>query len=693
MKSSSHALIVLLAVVGVGALVWLARSRSTVPSALEPNRVLVDATSAETTLATTEARRSESERALVAHDSTKSGSHGTATSAGDPDAVGAWSVKVVNTDASPRAGAVVRWATGVGFEQMRDASRPFWKQDPERWIAADAPQLVTGDDGFVHLPRSALPGAVVATHEGRMGWTIVDVRRPQGIVLRLDRVYDLKLRVLDADGKPVAGAPVAIRSQSVPMNQALWTGITEGPDGIAHARDLERHLHTVNGMPTDLLAWLPMTSRSAVIVPIDLENVPAEPIDLVLPPCGSVELRLRDQNGAPARADRVQLAHSTQLNKAGKIGYNGVEFECATLEPGRAVFPFVELGLDLYAEAQIAFDSPSVRGPGPTRNGERVTFDLDLGAPRPRVVGRIVREDGSAVAGAVLNGSLQVKIKNNLSGSYGMSLGRTDDDGAFAFDLPCRVVDGIGLHLQVQFTNADASGYERVDADAPTPLRPDVVDLGALVVREPDTIAEGRVVDEDGTALEGVLFGVSVPAPPGSPPDSWTDDVRVRIAAGATASAFRVQTTGPRERMRIRAMKRGYVQAVPCEVVPGARDVTLVLTRSATIAGRVLVDTSEERRRLRVAVVRPTDDDATRRAFRHTEERAVRDDGTFVFEDLRRGTVDVELRVIGSKTPILTLRDVDLRAPGAATDRRLEQVDVRGLVPDAPAPPRANGTR
>ena len=69
------------------------------------------------------------------------------------------------------------------------------------------------------------------------------------------------------------------------------------------------------------------------------------------------------------------------------------------------------------------------------------------------------------------------------------------------------------------------------------------------------------------------------------------------------------------------------------------------------------------------------------------------DDGTFVFEDLRRGTVDVELRVIGSKTPILTLRDVDLRAPGAATDRRLEQVDVRGLVPDAPPPPRANGTR
>lgn len=688
MKNSSLRLVVAFVFVGLVAFLWWSRSRAIEPAGLAPAPGAdAGVDGARETARLSAPPPTDSATSARASTTTSDAATTIEASSGDPDAEGAWPVRVVDDAGVPRAGAVVRWAAGASYLEMMDTSHPFHDVDPSTVIRDDAPRLVTRSDGRVFLPRDALPGFVHARAGDSSSAMHVSVRPQQEIEIRLQPELALTIQVVDGEGRPVAGVPVALRGSRVEIAQPLWKGTTSGPDGIVRPRDLERRMRHARVEGRELVAWLPIPTSRIVAATIDLENPTPGPVVLTLPPCGSVEVRLLDSSGRPAVADRAQLAPVKELNPRGKLGYESDSFDPVELERGRAFWPFVEIGLALHAEARVAFEHPSVDGPGPTRIGERVVLDLDLGAPRWRLVGRLVDADKVPVANAVLDGSLSYGSGGGAQGSYGAPFGRTGADGWFEHDLPLPLPDTGAVTVSVRFARPDGNGWDEAVTTIEAPIPRGDVDLGVLVVSTPVVLARVHVVDESDAPLGNVLVGATVPMTLPRGGEAWSSDPRMRVEKDGAEGVFRVQGTVAPARMRIVASKLGYVQAHVCEISRGASEARIVLERAATIRGRVLADDASTLGRLRVVVVRPTDDDATRAAFRITEERHVTPDGSFVFDSLRRGTVDVEFRVPGGKSPVHAVRGVDLREPGAARDPRLAEIDLRGLVPPAPPVP------
>lgn len=686
MKNSPIRTVVALAFVAVVALFWWSRRDDprAEPVPAEPNDAATTAKPAEPLAAPAAGVSPTIERTSSPPNPVRANA---VADSGDPDAEGQWTVKTVDEADVPVPGAVVRWKQGATFIDLKDPSRPFSSVDARGLVDAEGPHLVTGADGHAFLPRDALPGLVVARQGDRSGGIFVYDRSTPEFTIRLERDHDLEIVVVDPEGKPVAGVPVAIRSLQQNAGDPLWKGMTAGSEGRVRPAELERELRRSRVPRDNLIAWLPIPCRTIVSAPVDLEN--SRRIVLTLPPCGSVEVLLRDANDQPARVGRVQLAPSTALNKRGQIGYESIEFDPVELEKGRAFYPFVEVGLDLHAEAGVVlgFDRTSTDGRGPARVGELVTFRLEVKAQTTRIFGRLLASDRSPVASVLLQGSVSWKSSGGAMGSWGAPFGRTDADGRFESILTTYVAKDAEVQVELSFPTPDASGHVRTSTTATMPSDSNDLDLGDVFVRPPDVIATGRVVDESGASLDGWALGVVLPwkKPDGS--ETWSGGAPLNVVKGPDVGAFRIEGWQTVPRMRIGATKPGYAQSKACEITMGTRDAVVVLERAASIRGRVLADDAATLERLSILIRRATGDTDVNPMLPFGERRKPRPDGTFEFADLKRGSVDVEFRVPGSKEPVHVLRGVDVRAPGPATDRRLAEVDLRGLVPAVPPLP------
>ncbi len=528
--------------------------------------------------------------------------------------------------------------------------------ETELFARCGAPQRAD-DDGVALVPRPArFQTTLVAARAGDSFASGQFDHESDGVVLELRPSRRVRVQVVDADGAPVAGAVVALRTRS---RDDIGGGdharaTTAEPSGIAELivpHDLAEW--TAND-GDDMLVSLAIPLAPPVEAPIDPRELPHDPVRLVLPPTGSVEVLVRTPGGAPvARTVDVRLVSMLDDDWWRFLGRDLASI--AVTESGRALFAHVGVGTELRAEATLLGGGEMYSAPtnvaatlaaGPAAKDERVTIEVVLDADAiPCLVGRAVREDGSAVVEAMFG----VQISSN-----GRRLGHqlfTDPDGRFRWELPAgSTYDEITLATDP---------FLRATIELPGTLPGGDFDLGDVVLRAPPLIAAGVVVDGSGAPFTGA----SVRAYEGGDANrerwvsAWTDD----------RGSFELRGDFEAQEGVLELLWTDVRVAEPVSFVRGASDLRIIVVdRSGSVEARVLLD--DDLPAWRVDLVLHGEGD--RMIGYHS--------GVARWEHLAPGTYALTVSA-DTAEPLVRIDDIVVR-DRPADDPRLDPIDLRGVL-------------
>lgn len=404
-------------------------------------------------------------------------------------------VRLVDWDAPENAGLLALWR-----DTLRDRETD----------ALDYGTIAVSDaDGRVRFPRPERGSLSARAGEYYADEAVYD-RAPDELELLLERELDVRALVLDVDGRPVGGVPVA---------WMVWSGDSarmriqarSGEDGIARVRHLQSRLPGDPGGRNVLLLALPGGVEGQV--PFEPENPPTEPIELRLPPFGSVEVIVLDADGQsfPDGTKVILQAALDDREKAKYWDYSPNPHDekgrsTAWTQGGSARFEHVGIGQRLEA---LAYHNEmreyfAVEDDGLRASGKHRQIVLRLAEAPTVLTARLLRPDGSAIANASVASRLCFD-----GGSSGRTLA-TDDKGRFRHFLNEEEYPA-DPDRKWWLAHRDDGTADIIIARVPLPLPLDVGDqsLGDIVLGTGGVLAEGRVVDEDGEPVAGVRLGLS----------------------------------------------------------------------------------------------------------------------------------------------------------------------------------------
>lgn len=576
---------------------------------------------------------------------------------------------------APVAGASVR-ALGFSRTSFVDRERfPLSEPDVEEQLAS-APELLTDEHGRAWLPARVRPGTVCA-RKGR-AFGVVSISESAAPPLRLELELDrtLLVRAIDGNARPVAGVPVGLRRANAPANKEdFWNGLT-GADGIARVPHFDLRLSSRN-VQGAIVARLAILARAEELgeARIDPNALPEKSVDLIVPPCGSLDVRVHGPGGETVLLHGMNLADATLLDEHGNLPWEAQAFEPALLEPSHAFFPFVGIGLELHVAAMGGgMGSAKKRLPGPMSDGERVTLELEFADTLPSVRVRVLDPNGEPLAARTVSAQAR-----GTHGSVGKPV-TTDAEGRFDVLAPEATLTKTSGTLMVSAYDDEGARMEGTVAFHGQ-LKHGVNDLGDLLLQRRGPLARVRVVDDAGRGIAGAALSVR---------DAVTSEV---IQSHAIA---RMQITEVGDGMyelsgylsghalACTATKGGHASALPVTFTPPVETVVITLPRASSIAGRALLDAGVEGKSVRV-VLRYREQLADE-LVRIDGVRAsnLGDDGAFSIPDVRPGRVDLVFTRKGAQEPFRALEDVLLLPGERATDGRLDAIDLRGQL--APAP-------
>jgi hypothetical protein len=229
--------------------------------------------------------------------------------------------------------------------------------------------------------------------------------------------------------------------------------------------------------------WQSATLRARVTrgdgepVAIDLRHLPAQPIDVVAPATGRVELVLRTPDSTPFAVQPAPFQRALIVPRGGMAKPIAPGIDTASWQAdGRAVFPHVALGEQLELLERTNWYE-GLKFAGPTRAGEHVVVDVPIVAGSVWVLGHLADPEGRPwTHDATLHlGAGQDHLPGNAAGS-------------FCVPVPA--------HLGRQpkaFVVAD-EGRLGTEIVFPAPLAVGRNDLGAIGLRPPPLLVSGQVV-------------------------------------------------------------------------------------------------------------------------------------------------------------------------------------------------------
>jgi hypothetical protein len=483
---------------------------------------------------------------------------------------------LIAATSQPLAGAeVFWWDSSFDVSQLTDAERALHKVEPELLLRRRGRVLRADGDGRAEL-RLGTPATVIA-RQGEL-YAVAAWRGPSSLategpfagelVLALvpDRV--LTVRTVAPDGQPLAGITVELQWTVRDARGGLDRNRRKlGPTGacgltrLAHAQELFGGRHPV--VAAQVRAWL--TGGTGEAVEFDPKALPTAPVDVVVPPFGSLLVSLLTSDGAPWRTPQ----------RGGPVVILGWDsWEAGMLQPGHdssycdgngeARFPHVLVGcrLELLVTAGWAVFRAIE---APQRHGDHVHVPLRLPDDGSFLAGRIVAEDGSAVVAVRL-------VLEVVGGTGRVTLELLcDDTGRFLVPVP----DWIGRRPRITFHAEDSPAAGR--REAAVTLRADLLpgrnELGTVVLTPPPLLVAGQVVIVGGAAAPRPVVGLELDrASPGEPP-SWqkVDDPRVKLDADLR---FEVRAHARDERFRLRVVG-AVVPVPPLEFAPGTDDLRI----------------------------------------------------------------------------------------------------------------------
>ncbi|MFO1054761.1 MAG: carboxypeptidase-like regulatory domain-containing protein [Planctomycetota bacterium] len=534
--------------------------------------------------------------------------------------------------------------------------------DPLPLLAAISKARRTDSAGVLPVHEAEVgPGTLIAAIEAgdaqsgprRSGW--MSIRQPiakdSDLVLALDPPTELRVRVVDAAGTPYAEVPLSVVMPQNSAARSLWSG-SSAADGIATIPSLRQRARMIaGGGPIDGIVLKARLEVPFVPIPAPAEftlgALPKQPIDLVLPPHGSIRVQL------DANPSAGPLTASFVMNVIAPLapGETPQNPPSLTTVEGACRFPVVGLGLKLRIDVRRggAADAQQIECMGPVAEGQEVVVRVPLPEGNA-VVARLVDVKREPLRKTMVGLDVAAS-REGSSSSSGQGL-TTDGEGRVRIPIE----DGLGplATRTISFSHRATGRDARVIL--PKPLPSGTIDLGDVVLDEPLPLIAGRVCNAKDEAVAGAEVSVEN-----------EDNARARSDA---KGAFTIRSRVTPNELRLRVSAKGFIDGRFGPFAVGARDVVLRLEQGGSISGKALVDELGVPVDLRVVLTQAGIES------RYPEERDLRDLG-FSFDSLAPGTYAVELHVAGRVQPLAVQEGVAVRS-GERSE--LPPFDLRGRL-------------
>jgi len=559
-------------------------------------------------------------------------------------------------------GGLLPWPSGA---ERVDEFAGSWRvvtTNLEDYLGEYGPVLRADANGLVEVPFVAGDTYLRARSGSLLGQDMIglasdhQVGAPGGTPMRMELVATcrFRVRVVSADGRPLAGVPVAALTDG---NVVSWFGETKGAEGLAEITlALDPRLEPEEEATATVV---PAILGEAEACTVDLRHPPEEALVLTLPPTGALEARIVDARGQPNR-DRVSVsvAHDDGPGADPLVTWLNVE-----ASGDRVHLPYVALDQDLECELWRVPNARRLTGPrflvrGPVEPGEVVHARLHLPEASPTLRGRIVYDEGRPATDSWF------WVRNGFPTPWL----RTDSEGAFTWRqsdgaLGSGDIGGPVRRLEVtRWESTDVWGSPRgatAAVELPAALPAGGLDVGVLELSRLKRLVAGTVRDPGGSGIAcAVVEAKWAPGPAGTCAEVVATDANGRFE-------IRGSGTGP---LFVEASKEGWCFLADERCRVGDERVQLVLHRFGALRLRLLYDQALDPSWFRVSLRREGAESPA------AGERSLLDE----YEHLEPGTYSLTVKI--HDLVVAEEIDIEVRAGAPTEDPRLMPLDLTGQI-------------
>lgn len=669
----------LVALVLLLSLWWLQRGDVVAPLPVEPTTVASGSTSPTVSPANTSTPEPERSAAVDA-------------TAPPPKAAATATFDILVVDAAtqqPVADAEACWSDAATREQVKqlpkEQAREFW-DSAERMAQQFGRRARSDREGRLRVAITDSGCQLFARAGDRYGELVLsaDGAQPEaGHRLLLRREEQLRVRVLDAAGQPAERARVGLAFTTFvgpSANPRFGTYAHTDVGGVAtfaHLQQLrakERGAeasHATTGCVVGIA--IPGLPATPIVVAGD-KPLPKEPIELRLPPTGSLRLRYTVAGLPMHGLDSVRVHEGAdRSSRTAKLGVDE-----RVDDDGWAWFRWLPADLPLFATPMgmnVLFAQPTALTPLVV--GELVEHRIDFASEAVVLRGRLLDPAGTPMA----NTSLSLQYGYGDGGGLG-SL-RTDADGVFVHVSPLPAKTGSRPLSRFELMPLDRQELRL--SVPPRDLHAGLNELGDLHFGGEPLVCAGRLDGYESRPHGASMVLERQDTDPRTGAMEWRSLEQPEVGIGARGVfAARGRVAPGRYRLRIQA--REYLPVPPLEFALGQQDLVVPMLRAAALevlctlppnidANHLVLDLVGGPARTWIpedrGVYGPPADNRRGYAWRTKDEFA-----TFQWSAVEPGTYTLRVAVLGSEDAALEVANVVL-PQDAGGDPRLQPLDLR----------------
>jgi hypothetical protein len=524
--------------------------------------------------------------------------------------------------------------------------------------------------GRTKLPLRDDPGFMIAARAGDLwGFRFIAHAEAAAGEVKIHVEKDIQVRVLVVDEakRPVPGVLVAYRPLQSGRGNNVADTVT-GADGIAHLRHLQEEYRRHSDRADEHIVAIELPLDPSAQAAFDPLAPPADPIVLVMPATGVVEVELLDILGRPVDGLHVMLQRKLrEVDRQESEPARGLHTQSwLGLTWSRAVngvARFEKVGLDLTLEFGADFERTGAAeagsGPGPSRPGEIVRFVLQQTVAAPILTGRLVDGDGNPLPDQDLSADIYAEGGEDRLARLRFTTGA---DGRFRGPVSLDLEDA---SPKVLVASAEQPGRVLLlAANVAAPLSPGENDLGDVILGGP-LLVSGTVLTPDG-APESMAYGTIRPAGRGRQGRGPFDSISWKAGADGR---FEVRGKVPPNRYQTRAAKTGQEDWRSDSVVfdPGTKGLELRFLSLPGVRGRILVDVQSDLKDIQLGLMKSQRDGVG---------ASPEDNGRFIILAGEPGVYDLVIRHAFARNILLVRGGIQLSQKGCI---EIGDMDLRGL--------------
>ncbi len=590
------------------------------------------------------------------------------------------------TTGAPVAGAAVRWYDETCWTHLSE-TQPLLATERNQELSRNGELLarlagwrtLSDAEGRARVTLKE-ETTVLARYEGRFGRLVLraNTQPPRGghrILLAEDR--SVSVRVVDAEGNPVADVPVAVAAIDGDRGFAGSFGFvssarSEAPHGIAtimHLQELAHEAGKESGGPerNKPLEWrvrLFLTGHTDPGVAFAIDAPPTEPIELRLPACGSVRVRA-EFAGKPIpgfvqawmRHDSEQYDGRHQTHRTGRVGPDGfVRFLHVPL--GKSYSSWAMNGLN------ASFDGPAQ----PAQEVEVILVPTDQVAV---LAGRLLLPDRSP--------AVERTVRLRLRGSTVRTSQevRTDATGRFVAIVGIERRDNRENRADEICFELSRKGESTLRADVgPRALRPGLDELGDLLLGDGALLAAGKLVAGGKPFLEPVWLRVERYETADSGRGARWRRVEGALEHKDGQGGFTMRGAAAPGRYRLTVSSQSALPGEPVEFALGAKDLVVNLEAGFAVAASVLLPPKAPAMYLRARWVPATEANLRGRDLTVEPSHSDGERHDLQWTAVPGGDYSLHLSVFGGMKASVVIPDVRIPLPEGG-DVRLQEIDLR----------------